>query len=293
MKKSILALLLIFSNVSMACFGEWGHPKSLVPNGQASNLVNADMTEVKFLAIIAKLENIYGPEIIARFSSLKVNKLWTNNTANASAMRKGPTYEVNMYGGLARNVNMTPDGFAMVLCHELGHHLAGQPRVVPSAIFKSLFGIKDLWASNEGQSDYFASTKCMREYLKDEDNISFLKGMDVPALVEKDCAKNYKNHTEQAICQRISMAGLSLAKTLHSLRNPNGGSTFPSFDKPDQKKIRATFHSHPAAQCRLDTYYQGALCNVSKDIAFSIDNTKQGSCINRKQGERPRCWFKN
>jgi Zn-dependent protease with chaperone function len=54
-----------------------------------------------------------------------------------------------MFGGLARDPLVTKDGFSAVICHEIGHHIAGAPRKGFS------------WASNEGQADYFATTKCL------------------------------------------------------------------------------------------------------------------------------------
>ena len=46
---------------------------------------------------------------------------------------------------------MTIDGYTLVACHELGHHLGGAP----------LFSGQD-WASVEGEADYFATTKCVK-----------------------------------------------------------------------------------------------------------------------------------
>jgi hypothetical protein len=57
-----------------------------------------------------------------------------------------------MYGGLARYPGMTEMGFQIVLCHEIGHHLGGQPTYNQG---------RD-WASVEGQSDYWATLSCMK-----------------------------------------------------------------------------------------------------------------------------------
>ena len=46
---------------------------------------------------------------------------------------------VAMFGGLARRPEVTKDAFQFVVCHEVGHHLAGWPFAYD-------------WASNEGQS---------------------------------------------------------------------------------------------------------------------------------------------
>jgi len=75
-----------------------------------------------------------------------------------------------MFGGLARHETMTPDGFATVVCHELGHHLGGVPKKF------SWFG--NSWASNEGQADYFGIMKCLRKMFEHEDNVKIVKEID-------------------------------------------------------------------------------------------------------------------
>ena len=79
---------------------------------------------------------------------------------NAFAKQGASTWEVHMYGGLARHQAVTADGFALVVCHELGHHLGGAPQKV------DWFG-RLRWASNEGQADYWGTAKCFRKLLEE------------------------------------------------------------------------------------------------------------------------------
>src|SRR6478609_9034269 len=64
---------------------------------------------------------------------------------------KSTTYRVHMYGGLARRPEVTPDGFTLVVCHEVGHHFGGYPFVRDA-----------YWAANDGQADYFSTLACAR-----------------------------------------------------------------------------------------------------------------------------------
>ena len=51
---------------------------------------------------------------------------------------------------------------------------------------------------------------------------------------------------------------------------------------------------HPYAQCRLDTYFNGALCTVSEIIDFDDDEETTGACHKKNgddRGLRPQCWF--
>jgi hypothetical protein len=285
MKKGLLisAVLatLSFSQV-MACDS---HGKTgFLPENNLSIAVGdkaaGSMTEAQFLAIVGRVEAVYKPIVSARGATLKFNNDWRSTTVNASANQVGTTWHVNMYGGLARHQLTTDDGFMMVVCHELGHHLGGAPKY---------YG--DDWASNEGQADYFAGLKCMRKVLGGDDNISIVAGMTIDAEATKRCQAVYKSESEVALCQRIAMAGKSLGQLLGSL----GGNSRVNFDTPDKKVVTRTNDNHPAAQCRLDTYFQSGLCDKSVDEEVSDTDAIPGTCIKKDgytSGVRPLCWYK-
>ena len=241
----------------------------------------SDMTKEDFNRIIDEADAIYRPIIKSLGGKLSWSRGWDDGTVNASAQRSGKTYKVNMYGGLARHPLVSDDGFAMVVCHELGHHLAGAPKIG---------GWFNKWASNEGQSDYFASLKCFRKIYENDNNVAKVAKMNVPATVTAKCESNYSLANDVALCVRSSLAGKSLASLLGSLRS----SDVPQFDTPDTNIVSSTDHKHPAAQCRLDTYFQGAICNVRHSEDVDDKDPLIGTC-NRSQGQadgvRPLCWY--
>jgi hypothetical protein len=154
------------------------------------------------------------------------------------------------------------------------------------------------WASNEGQSDYFATMKCFRRVIENDDNISIVSKMDVPVEVSRGCQLGFRSAKEIAICKRSAMTGRVLAVLLYHLgRGSNTSSPVvtPDFDTPATTQVTATNDKHPQAQCRLDTYFAGAICGVSKDIEFSDREGVKGAC-NQEKGDafgfRPRCWYK-
>jgi hypothetical protein len=106
-----------------------------------------------------------------------------------------------------------------------------------------------------------------------------------------ECAANYSSANDIALCKRIAMAGKSLADLLGSLRN----SAPTDFDKPDTAVVSETYNMHPASQCRLDTYFQGALCDKRISEELSNKDPVAGTC-NRSEGYetgvRPLCWYK-
>ena len=241
-----------------------------------------NMTKELFLEAIGRVSSVYEPIVKQKGGQLLMNNLWDNNTVNASAQQSGNTWQVNMYGGLARHPLVTVDGFMMVVCHELGHHIGGAPR-------KGGWG--SAWASNEGQADYFAGLKCMRRVLENDDNSAIVSKMSIDAEVTTKCESIYKSESDVALCQRVSMAGKSLAMLLGSL----GGSSNVQFTTPDSKIVTKTNDNHPAAQCRLDTYFQGTLCD--KAISDDVDgkDALKGVCLKRdgyEFGTRPLCWYK-
>lgn len=255
----------------------------------------ANMTEQEFNTIVNTIIDYYRPIVTARGARLVSNNLWSDPTVNASAQQSGSTWIINMYGGLARRAEVTPDGFAMVVCHELGHHLGGFP----------FYGDKD-WAASEGQSDYFATQSCAREIWRNqtEENARFRS--TVGEFEKSKCDTAWSDVNDQNLCYRTAAAGHSLATLLGALRSSNDR---PRFDTPDRNVVTRTYTAHPQAQCRLDTYFSGALCPVSFDKnQIPGRNTSGGqtsqaaelsasaqSCMTAagySAGVRPLCWFK-
>jgi hypothetical protein len=188
-----------------------------------------------------------------------------------------------MFGGLARHEAITEDGFALVVCHEIGHHIGGAPKK------GGWFGG---WATNEGQADYFATLKCLRKTFRAENNTAIVAALNVPATVSKTCSSEFSDATDQLICQRGAMAGMSTAKLFQALRKQPAA---PEFATPDTKVVSKTNHNHPDTQCRLDTYYSGAVCNINEMVDVDQKDEAVGVCYRESgdtTGVRPLCWFK-
>src|SRR5437868_6751059 len=49
--------------------------------------------------VMDQAQAIYGPIIAARGGTLVINRMWEDDTVNASAQRNGSEYHINMYGG--------------------------------------------------------------------------------------------------------------------------------------------------------------------------------------------------
>ena len=240
--------------------------------------VDNGMTEAIFNDIIDNVASYYKPIVAELGGNLVIIKKWKDPTVNAYADQNDGNWNVTMFGGMARRGEVTQDGFAMVLSHEIGHHLGGFPN--------------SDWAANEGQSDYFAFQAAAKVIWANEDNTGIAVNPDGKALCDK-----YLNSTQDPdLCYREMNASYSLANVLAAL-----GGTKISFKTPDKTIVRTTDNAHPEAQCRLDTYVAGNLCAVkwnSKVIPQSESASAKQLCINTDTNggysiqARPRCWFK-
>tara|TARA_R110002072_G_scaffold64203_9_gene160009 strand:+ start:55635 stop:56510 length:876 start_codon:yes stop_codon:yes gene_type:complete len=242
------------------------------------------ITEEEFNQVLDRVESIYSPIIAERGKTLDVIRKWEDGTVNAYAQQTGNVWKISMFGGLARHDAITADGFALVACHELGHHIGGAPKK------SSWFGTS--WASNEGQSDYFGNSKCLRKFMEVDDNIAMMATVDVPEYATKVCMESFSNAEDIAMCQRGAMAGLSLGNLFKALRNLT---TDLKFDTPDTGVVTTTNHNHPAPQCRLDTYFAGAVCDKDAYTDPSSTNAATGYCTRADDytnGVRPLCWYK-
>lgn len=229
--------------------------------------------ETMFNSVLDRVEEVYRPIISQQGGNLVVNRLWKNPKVNASAEQNGRNWIITMYGGLARHKDITPDGFALVACHELGHHVGGYPKING-----------DDWASNEGEADYYSTLKCLRRVLEGT------SPADLDPTAKTGCESRYQG-VDLRHCEQDAMGGISAARLLAGL----SGSPAPSFSTPDRSVVQRTDDDHPAAQCRLDTFYQGALCTKNVDEELSDKAPAPGACTTAagyKDGVRPLCWFK-
>ncbi len=292
-KFSLVAPLCLFSGLSFAHPSESFLPKNDLHKQDHLFWNNSEINEQKFGEIIDQVSTIYAPIVKAHGGDLFMEKNWDDPTVNAYASQEGDTWKVAMFGGLARRPETTPDGFALVVCHELGHHLAGF----------AFYGNAD-WAASEGQSDYFATQACSRMIWGDKKEENAKSAATVHPTAKRKCDAVWQTEDDRNLCYRTAMGGKSLADLLSRL-----GGTTADFDKPDTSRVSRTNTAHPEGQCRLDTYFNGSLCTAKFDstvipgkghddgqTSLAAERiASQYSCMTASsfsEGLRPRCWFK-
>jgi len=202
---------------------------------------NSSVDEALFNQIItAGVDSYAKAEAVQRSEVINVNRLWSNPTVNANVGRTkkyGGEVILNMYGGLARRKEITPTGFTIVLCHELGHAYGGLPYVQP---------LVEL--SAEGQADFYSTRRCL---IRVWERVNTLQKL----------AAEYENYIENNCVPGDSMCrnGLEGAHGLANLLAFMGGDDYlPAFETPDPYETPKTILSYPKTpQCRLDTMKAG------------------------------------
>ncbi|OFZ13392.1 MAG: hypothetical protein A2Z20_08595 [Bdellovibrionales bacterium RBG_16_40_8] len=251
-----------------------------IPVSNYNQKLLGGVSEAEFNQAIGLVESVYAPIFAKKGQKLQMKKMWSNDQVNAVAYKKNGYSVIEIWGGLARHSVMTTDGVILVTCHEVGHHLGGLPKYTGSG---------NNWAAVEGEADYFATLKCLRKVFASQ--ASTWSG-NVDRVVQDNCTASFGEDTNEAkICMRIGMAGLASAQLSAAISNGRA----PSFSTNDPSVVAQTYESHPAAQCRLDTYVKGDYCTVSDTIDVSDTNLETGTCRNIENeefGARPRCWYK-
>jgi hypothetical protein len=243
---------------------------------------DSNITAEQLAAEVAKIQRYYKP-IAAEFGfNLEVAGYWEVDIVNAFASRSLNYWYVTIYGGMARRPEMTLDAVTVVLCHEIGHHVAGFPTKANS------------WASAEGQSDYFATHSCLTKLWKDEVEVNRASRDKIDPVGREICDDQYSDQETQNLCYRKVLASISIANLLATLQ----GVDKVGIDTPDMGVVETTLTSHPRAQCRLDTYLAGNLCDKQWDDRIIPADERQSvdyACSlfeGYDKETRPLCWFK-
>jgi hypothetical protein len=286
-----MRLLVVLSVIAMVGFLQHDHQActSFTPENEIyvpeNSILNSGLTEAEVRQVADQLYDLYAAKFSALKRSLVFNIQWSEDKFNAyTNLWRGKALIV-MTGGMIRHPLVNLDGLTLVLCHEIGHHLAGKP--------KHTRGFGTSFASAEGQSDYFSTLKCMRKFLLEQPDNS-VDESKLPVSVVQNCKDSFQDSNMQNICMRSVLASETMAKVLNAIRS----NRVPNLDieTPDPTVVKKHFLKHPNPQCRLDTYYAGALCDVDHEEDIDIKKDGVAQCTRKKgftKGLRPNCWYKS
>lgn len=278
-----LALLIGTMHHSTACENGF-FPKNdlFIPvstqNAIAKNIESGIITEA--------IKDIYNPIFAKDGKNLIINFKWENPAVNAYATHDDNDNPViNITGGMLGHDLLTQDGLAIILCHEVGHFLGGEPKKLRGR------STKKSWSSAEGQADYFAIANCTKKVFKAIPEIAHTE----KSSVLNDNKINKSNRLQQEttkickspICKRIAWASHNVAEVYASIDFFSGEL---SLINKDDYTVYQTIYNHPNPQCRLDTMIAALQCPNSESIVFKNGDELAGAC-KTPEFRRPRCWF--
>lgn len=259
----------------------------------AQTSVHAEFSQESWESSLSEFENHFSPVVQQHGAQLNIERLWQSDAdgGRCSRSKDGKQWNLHIYGEMARAPNTTKDAFAILLCHELGHHLAGYP-------FYSQYHYE--WAAAEGQAEYWASQACLRELWKGspEENARYAQ------VVAPQCDAAFEASPDRMLCRRTLSAIESWARY-----QAKKGGRIPSPARKDTSVVNELKVAHPSAQCRIDSLVQGMLCTREFDFSFipgrlhrmgqnsigAENEARATSCFAEdgfKQGVRPACWFR-
>lgn len=173
---------------------------------------------------------------------------------------------------------MSEDGYAAILCHELGHVFAGTPLYLKDGAN----------LSTEGQSDYWSAAVCLKKLFS-----KYPKNINVAPepFVQSNCDSQFISKSERQLCYRVAAAGMNAMSVLHqSLIDVVKNDPTGFYKKPDFSKKEILYSErYPTLQCRAETYAAGAFCKSSEtNWSKGVINWSCDDDI----AKRPTCWFK-
>jgi hypothetical protein len=280
----MLVFLLLFGLKVFSCPVSPEEMKSLIGRANLKTLVKSEnsLSENDFKRLIDRVRKIYDPVFESKGYAVEYLLYWDVSESNAmTSESKDQKKKWFLFsGGLLRARYMTKDGFLFAACHEIGHHLGGFPKE------KEL-----LWSSTEGQADYFANLKCMKELLRGDPKNAKAFELKLPGNIVRRCKKIYPDEESVNICLRSTKAAEDAYKFLQAKESGKDAdeSLFNRFMLP----VSETIMRYPEITCRAETAYRGAICDQQGELS---DTDETAGVCHKKNGDRlgmrPACWFK-
>ncbi len=274
----------LFLFIFVLNFQAWGSflPEDIEVSSSESLLV-ADTS--KYQRLLDDFIFHFAPIVVNSGGELKIRYDLNSDSLNAYASRQGRDWIITLKGGLFKSKKVDEEILSMILCHELGHHIGGDPYKFPEEHERG-------WISVEGQSDYFAANICGKTWFRFKDNELYIKNKKITSTMKLGCREQNLSSSDNAMCLRMSYLSAKMSKFMAALSRGRRGQREPTpkLETPDSSVVSRTLIKHPKSQCRIDTYFQGALCKKIF-IAPDSNNLNCLDYLSRFSGARPRCWF--
>lgn len=190
---------------------------------------------------------------------------WMEPYFAAFAKKENKIRQVHVWGGLVRMPTATLPIVLTAICHEIGHHMGGNP------LQDQVKGGE--WASAEGQADYFAARHCLPRTFYDHPH--WFDSLEKDFKQINSTQIDLKKCLDNKYCRVSVLSGYqmfqSFSKLPHSMPEKI---EFQLIAEPTTKSILQTY---PPLQCRFETFFSGGYCLI---------DAKSKNC------QRPVCWYR-
>jgi hypothetical protein len=180
---------------------------------------NSPIDIVKFYTTPTQILQLFQTELEQKPYPIILNAEWESPFFGAGVSFYENNFRLMILGGTTRIAGLTPDAYAAIVCHELGHVIGGSP-------FQTITLAE--WASAEGQSDFFAANVCLPRYFRS------------------------LNESEDKIPTRIEQAGYTMIQSFYQIIKDDNA---PIRFKADTTKTNLTLiNNYPTLQCRYENF---------------------------------------
>lgn len=246
-------------------------------------LAQASIDRADYFKLTSALEGTYAEQIRSLGGHLKFTLKEMKASPNAfAAKRADGTWEVTVIESLLTLEEQTKSTLGIILCHELGHFLGGEPYVVGIQLTPAVRSRAPKKMSCEGQADYFATSECIKTLARKlPDLFSDNKGLLNP-LMAQECDQNFENKEDKNRCRETVIAShqtvLVYQKMLREMNVPE--SFFGRTNNDQSDRVLNSVGEYPSLDCRYETFINGTLCS----------GLSENECHDAKWA-RPACWF--
>ncbi len=180
---------------------------------------NSPIDIVQFYTTPAQIQQLFQTELAQLPYPLVLNAEWESPLFGAGVSLFENNFRLMILGGTTRVKGLTPDAYAAIVCHELGHVIGGSP-------FQTIQFAE--WSSAEGQSDFFAANVCLPRYFRS------------------------LNEAEDKIPARIEAAGFKMFQSFSQVIKEGDG--FIRFNADTTKTPATLINTYPSLQCRYENF---------------------------------------
>lgn len=252
-------LLLSLPRISYSLFMPGAH-------GLDSRFLNKAELNVKFKVVV---------DINTQYTEKIKFEIQDSDRINAYATYTDDDYLLIVISrGLLDHKLATKNVLKLMVCHELGHFIGGEP--------KQMRGRSDRksWSTAEGQADFYLTSICMKKIIKKSNSIK--KDLsNVAQTLKTEINKICQND----LCKEVALASYKVAKIYADIKF---WKRKLSFVKKDDRIAHQTIRKHLNPQCRLDALIAALLYQEVRDLSKSEDLFL--TCTNEAY-KQPSCWL--